>query len=229
MNNAPDSMEVLSVNIGKPRTVEWLGQQYTSSLMKYPTYGPTQIEQNGIPGDSTRERVAVRGPERAIYVYPSEHYGFWKRELALPGMDYGTLGENLTTAGLDAESLTVGTDIALGEAVVQVTEPRLPCKKFMAAYQTSAVAKLMLGSRRTGCFCRVVQPGLVQEGDIVRIISEPVGGPTIRHLVDIVVGVAEQDLMTNALSSEHLVESWRRRIESRLTKTQTDSLNREVM
>ena len=93
-------MKILSVNVGRPREVEWRGERVRTSIWKAPVAGRIALRGTNLAGDEQSDLRVHGGAEKAVYVYPSEHYPFWRSEL--PGMEigFGQFGENLTSEGL---------------------------------------------------------------------------------------------------------------------------------
>src|ERR1700760_2492537 len=107
-------MNVLSVNVGLPRNVEWRGQTVPTSIFKEPVEGSVKVRRLNLDGDQQADLTVHGGAEKAVYVYPSEHYPFWHRELPDLDLPWGAFGENFTTVGLDEESVHIGDRLRIG-------------------------------------------------------------------------------------------------------------------
>src|SRR5262245_28815032 len=127
-------MRVVSVNVGLPQTVTWKGQLVMTGIFKAPIDGRVQVRRLNLDGDRQADLSVHGGPNKAIYVYPSEHYDYWRDEF--PGMElpWGMFGENFTTVGLQEGAVHVGDQFRIGSAVAMVTQPRLPCYKLAAKF-----------------------------------------------------------------------------------------------
>ena len=128
-------MKLISVNVGRPRLFSLEGQTFSTGIFKKPVTGQVMLRRTNLDGDRQADLSVHGGPNKAVYAYPSEHYGFWKEKL--PGHDFtwGALGENFTTEGLLETEVSVGDRYRVGSAVVKVTTPRLPCYKLVAKFQ----------------------------------------------------------------------------------------------
>jgi MOSC domain-containing protein YiiM len=93
-------MHVISVNVGRPRDVEWHGRTVRTSIWKDPVHGPVRVTPLNIEGDEQSDLSVHGGRDKAVYAYPAEHYEYWRQELGLDALPWGAFGENLTTAGL---------------------------------------------------------------------------------------------------------------------------------
>jgi len=114
-----------------------------------------------LEGDRQADLTVHGGQDKAVYVYPSEHYSFWKKEL--PGIDlpWGAFGENFTTQGLLETGVCLGDRFNIGTAEVVVTQPRLPCFKMNLKFDRGDMVKRFLARRRTGFYFRVLREGEV--------------------------------------------------------------------
>src|SRR5437588_10418193 len=101
-------MKILSVNVGLPREVTWQGKIVTTGIFKEPVNAPVMMRTLNLEGDRQADLTVHGGVTKAVYAYPSEHYGYWRTEF--PGVDlpWGMFGENLTTKGLLEEDVYIG-------------------------------------------------------------------------------------------------------------------------
>ena len=123
-------MRVISVNVGEPRQVmDTAGNTVLTSIYKTRVEGAVRVRNTNIDGDRQADLVIHGGPRRAVYMYPSEHYDYWRRQL--PGIDlpWGAFGESLTIEGLLEDEVRVGDRFRVGSTELVVTRPRKPCFK----------------------------------------------------------------------------------------------------
>jgi MOSC domain-containing protein YiiM len=125
-------MKVIAVSIGLPREVVWRGRTVRTAIFKQPVDGPVLVEQLNLAGDRQSDLTVHGGAEKAVYVYPSEHYGFWRQTLGMTDLPWGSFGENLTTEGLDEATVQIGDRLKIGTASFTVTQPRMPCYKLVS-------------------------------------------------------------------------------------------------
>ena len=125
-------LKLASVNVGLPRDVEWRGRPVTTGIFKSPVEGRVRVRTLNLEGDRQADLSVHGGPDKAVYAYPEEHYGYWRQEL--PGVDLppGSFGENLTTEGLKETEIRIGDRFRIGSTVLRVTQPRMPCAKLAA-------------------------------------------------------------------------------------------------
>ena len=177
---------VVAVNVARAQSFNVGGKRFRSAILKAPIEGRTVLRQTGLEGDEQADRRFHGGPEKAVYLYSSEHYAFWQRALRSAPLPPGTLGENLTIGGfergLEAE-LHVGDVLRVGDARVQLTTPRQPCWKLETRMGLPGFAKSFLESGRIGMYARVVAEGLVGAGDPVDVVERAPGAATIAELI----------------------------------------------
>src|SRR5206468_3698170 len=111
------------------KTWSMTGPLYPPAFSRNPIRGARWVRRLGIEGDGQADLTAHGGPDQAVYAYPIEHYGYWKAELGRDHLPYGQFGENLSIEGIDETTAQVGDVLKIGSAVLQVTQPRLPCYK----------------------------------------------------------------------------------------------------
>src|SRR5918994_5759303 len=119
---------VVSVNVGLPRTVEIDGTVVTSAIWKTPVPGRVRVGRYNLDGDRQADLTVHGGRDKAVYAYAAEDLAWWAHQLDRD-VEVGAFGENLTTAGIDLGEVAVGEIWAIGSAVLQVTQPRVPCYK----------------------------------------------------------------------------------------------------
>jgi MOSC domain-containing protein YiiM len=176
-------MELISVNVGLPRNVEWQGETVQTSIFKEPVSGRVQVRRLNIDGDRQSDLTVHGGANKAVYVYPKEHYAFWTAEL--PGVDlpWGAFGENLTTTGLNENDVHIGDRLRIGTAEFVVTQPRMPCFKLAIRFNRADMMKRFLQSGRTGFYLAVDLEGEVGAGDAISVIEKHPEAITVADVV----------------------------------------------
>src|SRR5947209_9493906 len=164
-------MKILSVNVGLPREVSWQGKFVTTGIFKEPVKNPVMLRRLNLEGDGQADLTVHGGVTKAVYVYPSEHYRYWRTELPGVNLPWGVFGENFTTEGLLEEAIYIGDRFRIGETEVRVTEPRMPCYKLGIKFGRPDIIKRFLASRRTGFYFAVVREGMVVTSDVIKLIG----------------------------------------------------------
>ena len=167
-----------SVNLGQPRDVPWRGSSVSTSILKEPVAGRVRVAGVNLDGDRQADLTVHGGPDKAVYVYPAEHYPAWERELGRP-LAPGAFGENLTVSGLPLEdAICIGDRLRAGSAELLVVQPRLPCFKLGIRFNDPGMLRRFLVSGRTGYYLRIAAEGDVAAGDPVYLVERhPAGVP----------------------------------------------------
>jgi len=204
-------VHLISVNVAQPRVVEWNGEPLETGIFKEPVAGPVRVHSTNLEGDRQADLTVHGGVDKAVYVYPSEHYAFWRETLERVDLGWGMFGENLTTESLDEASVRVGDVFAIGTAELEVSQPRLPCKKLNMKFGRTDMGKHFLKSGRLGFYLRVRREGVLEADDpITRVVAADADAPTIADLARLeTVAKYDRALLERAARTAALTESWR--------------------
>jgi MOSC domain-containing protein YiiM len=212
-------MKLISINVGLPRIVTVNGDPVSTGIFKEPVAGRVMLRTLNLDGDRQADLSVHGGPSKAVYVYPSEHYDYWKRELPGMKLSWGMFGENFTSAGLFESDVNIGDRFSVGSAAVMATEPRMPCYKLGIKFGRADMVKKFLASERTGFYFAVLQEGEVGAGDPIELIE------TTEHSVRVsdITRLYTRDkhnlgLLRRAVEVEALPESWKSYFHQRIDK-----------
>jgi len=169
---------VVSVNVGRPRAVERDGEAATTAIWKSPVTGRVLARGVNLAGDEQADRAVHGGYDKAVYAYSIEDTRWWEAELGRT-IGPGGFGENLTVEGLDLVASVVGERWDIGTAVLEVSEPRLPCWKLGLRMGDGAFPRRFTRAARPGTYLRIVEEGDIGAGDSVRVVSRPEHGFTV--------------------------------------------------
>ena len=210
-------MKLVSVNVGLPQEVHWRGRTVRTSIWKAPVEGRVRVKRLNLEGDRQSDLSVHGGPEKAVYVYPFEHYEYWAREF--PGMDLprGSFGENFTTEGLFEKDIRIGDRLRAGSAEFLVTQPRMPCYKLGIRFDQDDMVKRFLQSGRTGFYLSVLREGEVAAGDPIDFTVRSDQAVTVADIAALYTHDADnQTLLRRAVELPGLPESWRDYFRKRL-------------
>ena len=214
-------MKLLSVNVSQPKEVSYNGKHIKTGIFKEPVSGRTMMRRLNIDGDGQGDLSVHGGIHKAVYVYPIEHYDHWKRALGRDDLTYGKFGENLTVEGMLEETVHIGDVFRIGDALVEVSQPRVPCFKLGMKMRDPQIVKPFLESERVGFYVRVLKEGEVGAGDAIERIKVGEGQMTVKEIVHL-----RHFDDTNAAAVEKaanlpaLTPSWRDSFEEILVKAQ---------
>ena len=165
---------LLSVNVGMPRDIAWRGQVVHTAVWKRPVDGPRMVRRLNIDGDGQGDLAGHGGEHRAVFVYQIESYRYWQQQLSRTDFTYGQFGENFTVDGLADDQVCIGDRYRVGEAVFEVSQPRVTCYRVGIRMDDPRMPALLISHHRPGFYFRVISEGVVQAGDdIVQIAAGP--------------------------------------------------------
>ena len=210
-------MKLISVNVGMPREVSWRGKTVLTGIFKSPIAGPVTVQALNLDGDGQADLSVHGGYSKAVYLYPAEHYEFWRRELPDLDLTWGNFGENFTTQGLLEDNVYIGDTLRIGSALVRVSEPRMPCYKLGIRFGRSDIVKRFLQSRRTGFYFAVLEEGTVQAGDSFNTVERDPNGISVADITRLYAFDKDDwDTMSRVVKLEALSSSWRDYFRQRL-------------
>ena len=203
-------MKLISVNVGLPREVTWKGKTVSTGIFKEPVSERVRVRSLNLDGDQQADLTVHGGVDKAIYVYPFEHYEYWQSELPDTELTLGIFGENFTVIGLREEELNIGDRFKIGSVELMVTQPRLPCYKLGIRFGRSDMVKRFIASRRSGFYFRVLQEGEVGVGDTLELISRDDNNVTVANIIQLYMREQNNpELLHRAAQLEALPASWR--------------------
>ncbi|MEB3223158.1 MAG: MOSC domain-containing protein [Candidatus Sericytochromatia bacterium] len=215
----PDGPRLASLQVGLPRDLgspdaaDPLDTPWRSGIFKAPVAGPVWLGRENLAGDGQAALAFHGGPERAVLAYGAGHYPAWQLELDTPAFPPGAFGENFTVAGLDEGSVCLGDVWAVGEALLQVSEPRQPCAKLARRLRRPDIVALVQRTGRTGWYMRVLQEGHVAAGQAVRVASRPhPDWPMARVNAAVRERAARPDEAASLAAVEALSPEWRAKL-----------------
>jgi len=202
-------MKVLSLNVALPRLVAWKGQTFKTGIFKKPVAGAVMMRRLDLDGDRQADLSVHGGPYKAVYAYPSEHYAFWRKELPEMELPWGQFGENLTTEGMSEKDTHIGDVLRVGQATVQVTQPRVPCLKLAAKFQRDDILQRFVQSGRSGFYFSVIEEGLVAAGDAIEQLQEDENGISVSDINTLIYQGRDLPLLRRAIRLDALPLDWR--------------------
>ena len=166
--------KLMSVNVGLPKDIPWKNRTVYTGAWKTPVTGRRMVRRLNIDGDGQGDLAGHGGENRAVLVYQLDSYRHWAKEFRRDDLVPGLLGENLTVEGLPDDEVCIGDRYRIGQAVFEVTQPRVTCYRAGMRIGEPRMAALLVSHRRPGFYCRVITEGEVEAGqEIVKIGDGP--------------------------------------------------------
>jgi MOSC domain-containing protein YiiM len=176
------SARVLSINITSVvHQGEWTGSEGRTGIDKRSVTGAIEFKNNGVVGDRVIDTNAHGGYEQAVYAYAREDAQWWEREI-IEEIPAGRFGENLTTEGIDVNAAIIGEQWKIGSVILEVSQPRIPCRVFAGFWKRATLIKDFTQAGRPGTYLRIIQEGTAQAGDAIEVIFKPNHTITISDL-----------------------------------------------
>jgi MOSC domain-containing protein YiiM len=170
--SAAPTASIRSIHVGLPQT-RGTTDAWTSAIYKTAVTGPVHLTRLGLHGDGHADPLNHGGPDKAVCVYSFDNYTFWIEQLSLPELPPAAFGENFTVQGLSEATICIGDVLAVGTAVVQVSQPRQPCWKLARKWNIDNFPEQVVQANRTGWYFRVTSEGTVQAGDVITLVERP--------------------------------------------------------
>ena len=175
-------MKLISVNVGLPREITVGGKIVRTSIWKAPVQGRVNVSTLNLNGDQQSDLSVHGGVDKAVYVYPSEHYSYWRTQLSDVELPWGAFGENFTSEGILDDQTRIGDRIRVSSAEFMVTQPRMPCFKLGIRFNRRDIVKRFLQSKRSGFYLAVIREGEVENGDAIEFTEKQETGVTITDM-----------------------------------------------
>src|SRR5689334_8923698 len=210
---------LLSVNVGLPREVSWQGKSVRTGIWKAPVEGARMVRRLNIDGDGQGDLQGHGGEHRAVLVYQIDSYRYWEDHFGQSGFGYGQFGENFTVDGLADAEVCIGDRYRIGQAMFEVTQPRVTCYRLGIRMNQPEMAALLVAHRRPGFYFRVIEEGEVKAGDEITQVES---GPERMSVSDIdallYLPGHPRDQLERALRIAALPAGWRRSFEALLSQ-----------
>jgi len=184
--------------------VEFGHRQVATGIFKEPVDGKVILRKLNLDGDEQADLTVHGGPDKALYIYPSEHYPWWRNELPDVEFRFGQFGENLTTKGLLEDQVFIGDQFQMGTSIVQVSQPRMPCYKLGIRFGRPDIIKKFMQCCRSGIYFSVVKEGYLGKGDEIKYLGGDEHKILVHDIARILSGQkkeSDSELIVRALKS----------------------------
>ncbi|UJF32427.1 MOSC domain-containing protein [Paenibacillus hexagrammi] len=214
-------MEIVSVNVGIPQSIIYQGKELETGIYKSQVSSSLRLTKTQLEGDGQADLVNHGGPDKAICVYAKEHFAYWESKLGCE-LHPGAFGENLTVTGLLEDVVCIGDIFQIGDAVVQVSQPRQPCHKLAKRYDVQDLPVQVQNTGFTGYYFRVLKEGNIPAQPTIRLTQKDPAGITVANANQIKYhDKANAEGIRSILAVEALSQSWRQSFEKRLSELET--------
>jgi len=206
-------IKVVSVNVGLPKQISYGMRQVVTSIFKEPIEGRVKVTTLNLDGDAQADLSVHGGLDKAIYSYSEEHYKYWKEVYPTIVMPFGMFGENLTTQGLNEDTVNIGDQYQIGSSRLVVTQPRMPCYKLGIKFGRMDILEKFINSQRPGIYYKVLEEGDLGAGDNITLLYKDKNNVTINDIVSLYINDHNDkeniSKMKKATKLKSLPESWK--------------------
>ncbi|PWK14898.1 MOSC domain-containing protein [Tumebacillus permanentifrigoris] len=213
-------IEIVALYVGKPVTLRVQELEVATGIGKQLVADSVWLSFERLAGDDVANTKYHGGEARTVCVYPQEHYAHWEQEFGVE-LTPGAFGENLTVRGLTEEDVCIGDTFQLGEAVVQVTQARIPCGTIDLYNQLPGLFRQTAVQAKSGYFFRTVQEGAIARDSELRLLERDPHGVTVRFCLQ--TWYHDQDnreAIQRILAVPALADNWRGMLQRQLDALQ---------
>lgn len=228
-------IRIVSLRIGQPRTYGQEGaahpfdRPWTSAIAKEEVARPLWLSTTGLEGDAVADTKVHGGPEKAVLVGAIEHLAFWREHLDRPDLGPGAFGENVVVEGALERDVCIGDRFAVGDALVQVSQPRQPCWKQARRWRRMDLAVQMQRTGRTGWYLRVLREGHVAPGDELVLVDRPLPAWSVARANEVMHGRPVDRIAAGELAAIPLLAlRWRESLQRLAEDRGGDGRNRLI-
>ena len=215
-------MKLLSVNVSLPKEFPHGRETVSTGIFKEPVGGRIMLRTTNLDGDGQADLENHGGVDRAAYAYSIKNYDHWRRELGRDKFAFGQFGENFTVEGMVEDDIYIGDVFRVGDALVEVSQPRTPCFKLGIKMGMAGFPKLFLASGRVGFYLRVLEEGEVGARDAFERVESDPEQVSVREMSRLLFFEPENlEGAKRALRVRALSPGWRDSFEERLAKADT--------
>ncbi len=192
-------MKIIATNLGSTTTFDLNGKTHRTGIFKFPVSDPLYLGKEGVTGDTVANLKVHGGVDKACYLFAADQYPYWKARYPELSWEWGMFGENLTIEGLNEATLRIGNTYRIGNAVIEISQPREPCFKLGYRFKDQGIIQDFIAHGFSGSYARVLQEGTVVVGDHFELFNESENSLTVKQFYDFIF-TKEKDQETLALA-----------------------------
>lgn len=215
MTNKDPVMQIISINTSVLKEVAYQDKTILTGIFKKPINGPVLVEKLNLVSDKQADLENHGGEHKAVYAFSEHHYPYWREALNSQELSSGAFGENLTISHLDEAKIQLGDQYQVGNCILEVSQPRVPCFKLGLALDNKQAPKLFTQHFRTGVYFRVLEEGSIQIGDELTLIKRVPNSVSIHDLFKAKFDKGfdgADDVITRAYKLDCISPEWREKI-----------------
>lgn len=214
-------MKIVSINTSQSKQVQHLDKMVSTGIFKQPRNEKVFVGKTNLDGDAQADLKNHGGEHKAVYAFSADHYDYWRQTLSRPDLSHGVFGENLTITALNESTLCIGDKLCIGQSVLQISQPRVPCFKLALAFDNQKMPNLFTKHFATGIYFRVLQQGFITPGDPVTVIKNSADSLSVQTLFQAYYDRTcdnALDIFKKALEIEALAPEWQEKLLKKLQR-----------
>ena len=206
---------VVSIQVGRPRHFD--GEHpWTTSFFRPTVTAPVRLGRGSSEGDAVADPSVHGGPDKAVCAYSADNFPGWRQVLARDDVGAGAFGENFTITGLTELDVAIGDQFQIGDAIVEVSQPRGPCWKLGRRWERPDLPKLVVASGRSGWYFRVQREGVVAANDAITLVERAHPEWTVARVNDVTYRSRDRGALRDLAALSSLAPQWQRTVLNRL-------------
>jgi len=212
-------MQLVSINTSLPKPIKYNGKEVLSGIFKQAVNGSIFVSLNNLEGDGQADLHNHGGAHKAVYGFSYNHYAYWRDVLQAPNLAAGAFGENLTITNLNERELHIGDQLRIGDVILEVSQPRVPCYKLGLALGDKKAPQLFVNHFETGVYFRVKQEGFISTNDVVEVVKRSAQAVSVKSLFRAYFDksmINATEVLTAGLAVLELAPEWQEKIKKRL-------------
>ena len=211
-------MKVCSVNIGERKKIEWKFKTIETGIFKYAVDNAIFLDVEDVENDHVVDRKHHGGNDKAVYMYSKSNYAYFEKLYPEINLYHGIFGENITIDKLSEEEVFIGDIFKIGDAIIQVSQPRFPCFKLGIVFNNQEIVKQFLNAPYCGFYFRILKQGTVKKGDEMMLIENAKNSMTVADVYSIYTkNKGNNPFIEKALALEFLAEQCKTSIKKRMS------------
>lgn len=208
--------KLLSLNVGRPEVYQTDRGELESAYRKAPVKDPAFLSYFNLEGDEQADKKNHGGRDKALCLYPAQHYRHWEQHYGV-SFPFPSFGENLTVEGIEEKKVCIGDIYQMGQALIQVSEPRKPCYIIARTHGIDDFPARVMEIGYTGFYLRVLREGEVAPGDMMELIERHTDHVTVDEVNEVRYhDSANQELLKKIVETEPLADGLRMSLQKRL-------------
>lgn len=216
---------IYTLAIGMPKELHYGdGRSMVTGIAKQQVPN-VYLASRGFEGDDVADKKHHGGPDRAICLYPLEHYAQWQQELGKT-LPTAAFGENLTVTNMLEVDVYIGDIYKIGDAVIQITQGRVPCSTIDKYTEATTLLKRLIETGYTGYLGRVLEEGTIYADSPIELIEKDSAGISVLYCNEVYFQNKDADAMQRILAVEALADEWKQKLEKRIQVLQSRAVGK---